>query len=63
LLLSAGLKNVIFYKMYQVLRIKMSLSPLPDHVMLAWYLKAPQFIMPTADTVPGYGASAEDDGK
>lgn len=46
-----------------VLRIKMSLSPLPDHVMPAWYLKSLQFIIPTADAVPGYGASAENDGK
>lgn len=41
----------------------MSLGPLPDHVMPARYLKALQFIMPTADAVPGYGASAENDGK
>jgi hypothetical protein len=41
----------------------MSLSPVPDQVMLAWYLKALQFIMPTADTFPGYEASAENDGK
>lgn len=62
-MLSAGLKNVIFYKMYQVLRIKMSLNPLPNHVMLAGYLKALQCIIPTADTVPGFEASAENDGK
>lgn len=41
----------------------MSLSPLPDHVMPAWYLKSLQFIIPTADAVPGYGASAENDGE
>lgn len=62
-MLSAGLKNVIFYKIHQVLRIKMSLSPLPDHIMPAWYLKSLQFIIPTADAVPGYGASAENDGE
>lgn len=63
-MLSAELENVIFYKMYQVLRIKMSLNPLPkNHVMLAGYLKALQCIIPTADTVPGFGASAENDGK
>lgn len=49
--------------MYQILKIKMPLNSLPNHVILAWYLKARQHIMPTADTVPGYGASAENDGK
>lgn len=41
----------------------MSPSPLPDHIMPAWCLKALQFIKPTADAVPGYGTSAENDGK
>lgn len=40
----------------------MSSNLLPNHALLAWYVKALQCIMPTADIVPGYGASAENDG-
>lgn len=63
LLLSAGLENVTYYIVYQVLKIKMPLNPLPNHARLAWYLTARQCIMATADIVPGFEASAKNDGK
>lgn len=63
LLLSAGLENVIYYTVYQVLKIKMPLNPLPKHARLVWYLTARQCIMATADIVPGNEASAKNDGE